>query len=171
MGSYFYLTLDTTPPNVTIAAPNNVMPGIVSEIYINASEPIAEYQDIYIIDSIGTRYDLTFQYQPESNRYYGELNVHGYAIGFATIYARLKDNVDNLSSLVSKVIDIRSGTILNYIELTGRFTEQILLQGSVKSMENLSGGFIEQIDIGGSFDEQIELHSQFGEDIDIWGRW
>lgn len=171
MSSYFYLTLDTTPPNVNVNAPNNVMPGIVSEIYVNASEPIAEYQDIYIVDSAGDRYDLSFQYQPESNRYYGELNFHGYAIGLATIYARLRDNVDNLSSLVSKVIDIKSATLLNYIALSGRFNEEILLQDSFKTMENLLAGFIEEIDIAGSFEEQRELTSQFAEAILLQGNF
>ncbi len=114
MSSYYILTLDTTPPDVTIDAPATVIPGMRSGIYINGSEPIAEYQEIYIVDSNGTRHDLTFLYQPENNRFYGALNFLGYPFGLATIYARLKDNVHNLSSLASAVIDIRNVSPLIY---------------------------------------------------------
>ena len=86
MANSFELYLDTTSPNIRINAPLKTTYNIHTYIVIDSSEPLMEYQDIYIIDSNGVRHDLVFLYQDD--RYFGDIIFNeSYSIGIATIYA------------------------------------------------------------------------------------
>lgn len=105
MNNYFTLTLDTTGPIINIIAPSYTTPQTSDEISIVANETLSTYQEFYIVDSAGVRHDLTFDY--EGDRFVGLVSFSGYPFGTATIYARVKDEVMNISELVSKTISIR----------------------------------------------------------------
>lgn len=105
MANYFTVTLDTTGPRVEIIAPMYTIPGILNEIYVIADEPLLQWQELYVIDSAGLRYDMVFAYQDD--HYYGLVDFQFCNFGIATIYAQLKDEVGNISALVSKAIEIQ----------------------------------------------------------------
>jgi len=105
--SYFTLVLDTTPPEVEIIAPWYTTAHADTHIYIIADELLDTWQEIYIIDSTGKRHDLIFDYK--GDRLYGMVKFSQVASGIATIYARVRDEVHNISALVGKAIDIKAG--------------------------------------------------------------
>lgn len=115
MSGYFTLTLDTTAPTVSILAPSYTTPQTSDEITVLGNETLSTTQDIYIIDSNGVRRDYTFDYQ--TDRFVGLVSWDGYPYGPATIYAQIKDEVDNTSALASKSINIRSGSTLEFLRL------------------------------------------------------
>ena len=104
--AHFTLELDTTPPQVSITAPHITVPGIYVEINVIANEDLDQWQEVYVIDSAGTRHDLTFQHQ--GDRLYGLYDFWNCEIGIATIYARVRDEVHNQSILTSHTIEIAS---------------------------------------------------------------
>lgn len=105
MANYFSLTLDTTSPTLSIAVPQYTSPNIYTDISIVANENLMDYQDIYIIDSDSVRHDLILGFS-DTNELTGRFIFNEFPLGIATIYARLKDDVGNLSSLYSKTINI-----------------------------------------------------------------
>lgn len=105
--SYFTLVLDTTPPEVEIIAPWYTTAHADTHIYIIADELLDTWQEIYVIDSTGKRHDFIFDY--EGDRLYGMVKFSQVASGIATIYARVRDEVHNISALVGKAIDIKAG--------------------------------------------------------------
>jgi hypothetical protein len=78
----------------------------ITPIMIQANESLSSYQELYIIDSEGNRHDLTFSH--EGDALMGELSLNGYPVGIATLYVRLKDEVDNLSSIYSFAFHIEN---------------------------------------------------------------
>lgn len=110
MANHFVLNLDTTPPEVKIIAPQYTSPDIFTHIIIESNEPLMEYQDIYIIDSVGVRHNLIFSF--EETELNGTIQLNSFSQGISTIYCRLKDEAGNLSELVSKTINIMEGNIL-----------------------------------------------------------
>ena len=104
MASYFNLILDTTPPAIEIIAPSYTIPNRITEITVLTNEELSNYQEIYIIDSHNVRHDVIFDFQ--GNKFIGLVDFCDYSFGIATIFARVKDSVFNLSGLVSKTINI-----------------------------------------------------------------
>ncbi len=72
-----------------------------------ADEPLDAWQEIYIIDAAGERHDFIFAHQ--NDRFYGVVKLAQIAVGIATIYARVRDTVHNVSALASKTIDVKEG--------------------------------------------------------------
>ena len=105
MASYFELELDTTPPQLTIIAPNYTIIGLDTDITIESNEALSSYQDIYIIDSLGVKHNRTFL-KVDENTFQETINFSNIAHGIATIYCRLKDESDNMSSIYSKTINV-----------------------------------------------------------------
>jgi hypothetical protein len=117
MRNSFMLELDTTPPVVQILAPRYTTKDTETEILVVADEDLAVYQDIYIIDNKGVRHDFTF-YQ-EGRELLGLVFLRDLPHGIATIYARLRDEVHNLSSLASRTIRIlQTSELLIDIEIS-----------------------------------------------------
>lgn len=105
MNSHFELELDTTGPEINIISPSYTTNAINDEVLVVANEPLADYQDIYMIDSQGAKHELTFEY--DTNQYKGLVDFRNVSIGIATIYARVKDEVLNDSNTATASIDVR----------------------------------------------------------------
>lgn len=103
MSSYFLLDLDTTAPNVEIYAPYFTTPTATAYIFIEADEPLDNWQEIYTIDSEGTRRDYTFHFDG-NNRFMGSIVMVDYPDGYVTIFARVRDVVHNVSHLTQKTM-------------------------------------------------------------------
>lgn len=104
MASFIKLALDISPPKVEILSPNYTTTTAKTEIRVSCNEVLDTWQDIYIVDSLGNRHDLTFRY--DNNEFVGELYFNDYPYGISTIYAQVRDDVYNKSALVSKTINI-----------------------------------------------------------------
>jgi hypothetical protein len=104
--SYVVLTIDTTNPTVTIYAPSYTTQDVVNTITVEADEPIADYQDIYIVDSQSVRHDYVFAKEDE-NTYVGRVRFNDLPLGVHTMYARVKDDVDNYSNVAMKVFEVK----------------------------------------------------------------
>jgi len=92
MPSFFLLELDTTAPTISIALPTWTTRTTVPVI-ITSNEELDNFQDIYMVDSEGNRFDSTFLYLDDS--FEGIVDFSSAASGRATIYARLRDTVRN----------------------------------------------------------------------------
>lgn len=119
MSSYIMLEIDTTQPNIEIYAPSYTTTDIVNEITINSDEALSDYQEIYAIDGNGVRHDYTFQ-KKSGNQLIGYAKFSGCPLGIVTLYARVKDEVDNISNLISKTINIASSVTLLTLDISDR---------------------------------------------------
>lgn len=126
MASFFNLELDTTPPLISIIAPKYTVPGVETDILVISNEVLAEYQDVYVIDSSGKKYVLIFDHQ--GDQLSGKCNFNECSIGIATIYARAKDNVLNLSDIATATIDVRQSAkvFVTITEVRRDIPEQII---------------------------------------------
>jgi len=113
MGSCFALELDTTGPQISIISPSYTVPNIITEIIIDADEPLADWQDVYVVDSKGKRHNLIFA--RHGNSLIGLVDFNICTIGIATLYATVRDEVFNLSAQISKAINIRQGAKLKAV--------------------------------------------------------
>lgn len=108
MNDHFLLDLDTTAPNVEIYAPYFTTPNATAYIFVEADEPLDNWQEIYTIDSAGTRRDYTFHFDGNS-QFTGEISMIDYPEGNVTICARVRDTVHNTSHLVEKTMLVTLG--------------------------------------------------------------
>lgn len=137
--NYILLELDTTPPILEIYAPNYTTRSALTPITIQSNELLSSYQEVYIVDSEGERRDLTFAH--EGSALVGSLYLNGYSVGIATLYVRLKDEVDNISALYSFSFNIIESEILTSEMSLYRMDNQLSLsemsnQLSVNGMDN-----------------------------------
>lgn len=107
--SCVFIELDTTSPQIAVYAPRYTTADIVNEIVIEANESLSEYQDIYAIDSVGVRHDYTFQ-RVADDQFVGLIRFNDFPLGITTIYARLKDDVDNFSETVQATLLVKEST-------------------------------------------------------------
>lgn len=120
---YFFLTLDTTPPQINIYAPTYTNRLTTDEIRVEASEPLEEFQNFYIIDCEGKKHNLIFT-QESDTVYTGQLTFSGYPYGIATIFAQVKDTVDNPSRLATANINVIP--VFNSYSLNMNLTEAVM---------------------------------------------
>lgn len=111
MSSYVLIDYDTTQPEIEIHAPSYTTDEITNVITIEANEALSNFQEFYVIDSFGNRYDYTFQKEDDTT-YVGKIRFNTMPFGIVTFYARVKDDVGNISKLISKPIRIRENVIL-----------------------------------------------------------
>lgn len=117
MSSFVYIEFDRTPPTVEIYAPSYTTVDLVNEITIEANENItSDHQEIYVIDSNGIRHDYTFE-KGLDNQLVGLIKFAEYPLGIVTIYAKIKDEVDNFSNLVSKSITLKENLTLLKLDI------------------------------------------------------
>lgn len=116
MSSFIYIEFDTTSPEVDIYIPLHTTVKSILDITIESNEDISDFQEIYIVDCDGVRHDYTFQREGGA-LLVGIVNFINYPIGLATVYARLKDEVNNVSNLVSKSIMVRESTTIFRLEV------------------------------------------------------
>lgn len=107
MEGYFTLTLDTTGPNITVYSPQYSDRTHTNEIRFISNETLMDYQDIYIIDSQGTRHDEVFSFNG-IDEYIGNVVFTDYPMGIASIYGQFKDDVGNLSNIAISQINVIS---------------------------------------------------------------
>jgi hypothetical protein len=98
--SYVILELDTTPPSIQIYAPKYTTNDLLNVITIEANEKLSDYQDIWVVDSNGKRHNYNFSKETDES-YIGYVQFTSFPLGVSTIYARLKDEVGNMSELKS----------------------------------------------------------------------
>jgi len=109
MNNHFLLDLDTTAPNVEIYAPYFTTPTATVYIFIEADEPLDNWQEIYTIDSEGTRRDYIFSFDGNA-QFTGAISMIDYhPEGNVAIYARVRDTVHNTSHLVEKTMLVTLG--------------------------------------------------------------
>jgi len=111
MPSFFLLELDTTAPTISIALPTWTTRTTVPVI-ITSNEDLDNFQDIYMVDSQGNRFDSTFLYLDDS--FEGIVDFSSAASGRATIYARLRDTVRNeITAEATILVTAERGARLN----------------------------------------------------------
>jgi hypothetical protein len=111
MPSFFLLELDTTAPTISIALPTWTTRTTVPVI-ITSNEELDNFQDIYMVDSQGNRFDSTFLYLDDS--FEGIVDFSSAASGRATIYARLRDTVRNeITAEATILVTAERGARLN----------------------------------------------------------
>lgn len=110
MADHFALELDTTGPQIDVYMPSYTTPEAYNEIVVQANEPLAPWQDFYFVDALGERHDVIFAH--DGDRFVGVVRFNDYPLGFATLYAQVRDEVYNLSPLLSKAIHITQGAVL-----------------------------------------------------------
>jgi hypothetical protein len=133
MASYMVLTIDTKNPTVEIYAPSYTTKDVMNTITIEADEPIANYQDIYVIDSSNQRHDYTFE-KVSDNQYVGRVRFNTMPLGVATIYARVKDEVENYSNIAMKTFEIKDSIHKGNISISDK--PLVLAKVSDKEMIN-----------------------------------
>lgn len=136
MSSSFQLQLDTTAPQIEIYAPSYTTNNDLTEIRIVANENISSIQNIYIIDKNNNKIDLTFDYNV--NEFIGEIYFTIYGGQTVTLYAQVQDEVHNLSSLVSKSIQVID---TNWEQNNPKIKPVLDIQESIYSMESIESTF------------------------------
>jgi hypothetical protein len=115
----FILTLDTTGPDVEVYMPTYATPEVDNEIIVQGSELLSPQQDFYFIDADGARHDFIFEY--DGDQFIGLVRFNQFALGMATFYAQVRDEVSNPSALVTQSLNIMQGAFMAVCaELKGR---------------------------------------------------
>lgn len=117
MSSYFTLEMDTTGPIIQINAPSYTSREANNTITVVGNEKLSSFQDIYIVDSQGTRHDVIFSFDGESS-FTGNIVFNGYPVGVLTIFAQLQDEVGNQSNLATAHITLIVSTYYSSFRLT-----------------------------------------------------
>jgi hypothetical protein len=100
--NYVVIESDTTGPQIEVIAPTYTTPNSVTEIRIQSNKPLSNWQEIYALDALGNRQDLTFEYHED--HFIGHVIFNFCSLGLVTIYAQTKDRSLNTSNLASKII-------------------------------------------------------------------
>ncbi|PLR99660.1 hypothetical protein [Bacillus sp. T33-2] len=116
MSSFCFITLDTTAPELEIFAPSYTTNQIENHITIEANEELSSYQEVYLTDSLGNRYDYSFLL--EGNKLIGKIKFTDSPLGFVTLFAKVKDTVNNESSVYQKTIEIKENLSSLKIEIS-----------------------------------------------------
>lgn len=117
MASFITLELDTTPPKLQIYAPNYTTKNTDLNLTIIASEMVDKWQEIYLIDREGKKHDFTFHI--DNKEIIGLIPMANIPLGIATIYARLRDELHNVSDLYSF-----SFSVIEYAPITIEFISE-----------------------------------------------
>lgn len=157
MSSYVIIELDRTPPAIEINAPKYSTTVSYNIITIDCSESIGS-QEIYVIDSLGVRHDYIFEV--EGNKLIGNIRFINFPIGIVELYAKITDDVGNISNLISTAINVMEPSplemdlfesISNLDE--NNFTQELAINDSVslinileKTQDSLIEETIMQID-------------------------
>lgn len=130
MPSFFLLELDTTAPTISIALPTWTTRTTVPVI-ITSNEGLDNFQDIYMVDSEGNRFDSTFLYLDDS--FEGIVDFSSAASGRATIYARLRDTVRNeITAEATILVTAEWGARLNVTSEID--TQEIVLSETIQDL-------------------------------------
>jgi hypothetical protein len=145
--SYVVLTIDTTNPTIEIYAPSYTTHDITNVIRIESNEPISNYQEFYVIDSNNVRYDYTF-IQEDENTWIGRVRFNDLPYGVHTLYARVKDEVDNYSNLAVKPFELRESLLKGNITISHKVYNSV----------NVSDKEIGKVDIDDREMSKVEIN-------------
>ena len=139
MSAYFILTLDTEGPFAEIESPVFVDMEEEFTITVNSDEAIkaAYIHELYLIDSLGTRYDLSYSINTHSLVSTLSLNALGASSGSITIYALVYDEVLNPSNEAYKDISTEVPVIKNVISLEGELVKYKDLKAAIEKEKAL----------------------------------
>ena len=107
MANYFELNLDTTGPNIEVYSPGYAVKSGLTEMEIKANERLSKDHDFYFIDSDGKKHNVIFKYNGDS--FIGEVDFSNFADGISIFYGQVKDEVFNLSPVVTHSILVHKG--------------------------------------------------------------
>lgn len=91
-------------------------------ITVEANEALSTYQEFYVIDSKGNRHDYTF-HQESPNLYIGRIRFNTTPFGILSLYARVRDEVDNISDVAVTAIELKEDFQLLKMEVSHRERE------------------------------------------------
>lgn len=112
LNNYFIIELDTTPPELTLYAPQYAQYGEVIEFIVEANEKLDPYkQNAYVMFG-NKRYDIVLRYDEENNEYVGLFQTNAYVSETCIIYVELYDEVGNKGT-VNHLIEIYSSRELS----------------------------------------------------------
>ena len=139
MSAYFILTLDTEGPYIEIDSPAFIDMEEEFTITINSEESLkaAYIHELYLIDSFGTRFDLSYSINTHSLVSTLSLNSLGASLGFITIYALVYDEVLNPSNEAYKNISTEVPIIKNVISLDGELVKGKALKAAIEKEKAL----------------------------------
>ena len=139
MSAYFILTLDTEGPFAEIVSPVFVDMEEEFTITVNSGEAIkaAYIHELYLIDSLGTRYDLSYSINTHSLVSTLSLNALGASSGSINIYALVYDEVLNPSNETYKDISTEVPVIKNVISLEGELVKYKDLKAAIEKEKAL----------------------------------
>lgn len=103
MASYFRLTLDTHAPVVDFGLPPYCAPEETVQIIVQADEPLANWQNIQMVNCHGEVTPLTFLY--EDGKFYGEITFHE-RDGLVTFTYQFRDDVLNTTEVMTKTLNV-----------------------------------------------------------------
>ena len=106
MASYIVIEFDRTAPEIEMFAPSYTTNEITTVITIEANESMSSYQEFYAIDNLGNRHIYTF-HQEDPNTYIGRIRFNTVPLGLVNLYARVKDEVDNISDVAMATIEVK----------------------------------------------------------------
>lgn len=114
MNSSFMLELDTSGPEIEVYSPKYTLNGIKTEIRIISNEKLSPSDnEIYIIDFLGNKHNFIFSLEND-NELIGEIYLN-IPVGSAKLYIQVKDEVLNLSPLITKGIEILSNSKIKIV--------------------------------------------------------
>ena len=112
LNNYFVIELDTTPPELTLYAPQYAQYGEVIEFIVEANEKLDSHkQNAYVMFG-NNRYDIVLRYNEENNEYVGLFQTNIYASETCIIYVELYDEVGNKGT-ANHLIEIYSSRQLS----------------------------------------------------------
>jgi hypothetical protein len=100
--NYFILELDTTSPVIEIECPEYTTKREPLPIIIQADEALDSWHDVFIIDSQGTRHNVILTLS--GDKFEGFISFNEVYHGMATIFARTRDEVFNVSNIAQKAV-------------------------------------------------------------------
>lgn len=128
MASYILIDYDTTRPEIVMYAPVYTTNDTINVITIESNEPLSSYQEFYAIDNLGNRYNYTF-HKKNKNTYIGKIQFNYLPVGIIKIFARVKDEVDNISNLIYKAIEIKEN-IENLSIISSVLVRKLIIEDS-----------------------------------------
>lgn len=123
------VTLDTTPPVVSIIAPKYAMADDIVHITIEANEALDSWNNIRIVDN--NDIDISNTFTMYENSFIGSVHIPT-GINKITIYAQLRDDVWNMSDIISKTVDILTGKTLKIVSIN-----EIIMNNDISDLTRL----------------------------------
>lgn len=111
--NYFILELDTTSPVIEIECPDYTTKREPLPIIIQANEALDSWHDVFIIDSQGARHNVILTLN--GDRFEGFISFNEVHHGVATIFARTRDEVFNVSNIAQKSILVMAEVFLEIL--------------------------------------------------------